>query len=185
MAVSDPSTIKIVRELIDNGVTEYTLKIDGGSRATMWNDKGKFSIEILTAGTFSVDETRAMMLGLNRLIELGDKLDVNDESNCKPDVERLLHNLTDEEIEMATKAKAKKAKKVADKAAKKSGEPKAPRESAATMFCELIMAGNLTDDKIFEKVQAKFDLSDDKRKYVAWYRNKLTKDGKKPPAAKE
>jgi hypothetical protein len=187
MAISDAETIKIVRELLDDGVTEYTLRIDGGPRAMMWNTKGKFTIEIMTAGAFDISEARVMILGLNRLIELGNHLDVESETINKTDVERLLDNLTDGEIAMATKAKKVKDKKVAAKAAKKTaakGGEKAPRESAAAMFTDLIMAGTLTDDKIFEKVQAKFGLSDDKRKYVAWYRNKLTKDGKKPPAAK-
>ena len=102
-----------------------------------------------------------------------------------------LITITKQEFEMATKKKpagsapAKKApaKAPAKKAAAKpAGEKK---ESAAQMFQELIMEGKLTDDKIFEKVQAKFGLDDKKRSYVAWYRNYLTKQGKKPPAAKE
>jgi hypothetical protein len=188
MADSNPETIKIVRELLDGGTTEYTLRIDGGPRAMMWDQGGKITVEILTAGAFPINEARVMILGLQRLMAVSERLDFEGESILKPDVERLLDNLTDGEIAMATKAKQVKAKKVAAKVAKKTaskGGEKAPRESAAGMFCELIMAGNLTDDKIFEKVQAKFGLSDDKRKYVAWYRNKLTKDGKKPPAAKE
>lgn len=56
--------------------------------------------------------------------------------------------------------------------------------SAAQRFQDLIMAGKLTDDKIFETVQKEFGLDDNKRSYVRWYRNKLTKDGKNPPAAK-
>jgi hypothetical protein len=83
---------------------------------------------------------------------------------------------------MATKKKAAKAKKTAAKDRVKSGEK---RETAAALFCDLIMAGNLTDDKIFAKVKDKFGLDDKKRSYVAWYRNKLKKDGKKPPEAKE
>lgn len=185
MAHSDPGTIKIIREQLDSGATEYVLHIDGGPRAKMWDIGGKLELEILTAGTFPINEIHVMILGLQRLIAVGERLDFEGESTQKPDVERLLHEPTIEEIEMATKAKAKKAKKVAAKVAKKSGEEKAPRESASQMFCDLIMAGNLTDDKIFEKVQTKFGLDDKKRSYVAWYRNKLTKNGKKPPAAKE
>lgn len=106
--------------------------------------------------------------------------------------------LTKKDIEMATKkpaakaaaktAKGAPAKKTTAKAAKAApaakGEAKAPRESAAAMFKELIMAGNLTDAKIFEKVSTKFGLDEKKKTYVAWYRNKLTKDGANPPAAK-
>ena len=77
-------------------------------------------------------------------------------------------------------AKATKAPK-AEKAVKEAG---APRESAAQMFKDLIMEGKLNDDKIFEKVQAKFGLDEKKRSYVAWYRNDLTKKGMNPPEAK-
>lgn len=86
----------------------------------------------------------------------------------------------------ASKAKAKKqpaakpekvAKpKAAAAAVKPSGEKKL---TASTMFKELIMEGKLTDDKIFEKVQAKFGLDDSKRNYVKWYRNDLKKKGVK------
>lgn len=100
-------------------------------------------------------------------------------------------NLTPKEFDMATKKVAKAAaKKLAAKkpAAKKPAsvakEPGAKRESASQMFQDLIMAGNLTDDKIFEKVQAKYGLDEKKRSYVVWYRNHLTKLGKKPPVAK-
>lgn len=77
-------------------------------------------------------------------------------------------------------AKAAVAKKEAP-AKKAPGEKK---ESASAMFCELIMVGKLTDDQIFAKVQEKFGLDDNKKSYVKWYRNKLTKDGKNPPAPK-
>jgi hypothetical protein len=111
-----------------------------------------------------------------KLAEVGDRLAE------ATDVEQLLHKPTDEEIDMATKkAKAKASKKDA-KARKATGEKRA---TAAQLFCDLIMAGNLTDDKIFAKVKEKFGLDDKKRSYVAWYRNKLKKDGKKPPEAKE
>lgn len=85
----------------------------------------------------------------------------------------------------AKPAKAAPTKKVVAKPAKaaaaKSGEKKT---SAAQMFQDLIMAGKLTDDQIFEKVQAAFGLDEKKRGYVKWYRNHLTKLGQKPPAAK-
>ena len=56
--------------------------------------------------------------------------------------------------------------------------------SAAQMFQDLIMAGKLTDDQIFEKVQAEFGLDEKKRGYVKWYRNHLKKQGQNPPEAK-
>ncbi len=119
-----------------------------------------------------------------------------------------LTNLSTKEIEMATAKKATKATeakttaaksaKPATKAAhvtkgkaapaKPAKEPKAAsgekKESAAQMFKDLIMEGKLTDDKIFEKVAAKHGLDESKRGYVKWYRNWLTKNGQKPPAAK-
>lgn len=77
---------------------------------------------------------------------------------------------------------AKAAKTTAVKApAAKSGEKK---PSAAQMFQDLIMAGKLTDDQIFEKVQAEFGLDEKKRGYVKWYRNHLKKQGKNPPEPK-
>lgn len=61
---------------------------------------------------------------------------------------------------------------------------RAPRDSAARMFQELIMQGELTDSEIFLTVQTKFGLDDSKTKYVSWYRNHLKKAGKNPPARK-
>jgi len=103
-------------------------------------------------------------------------------------------------------AAAKAAKPVAKKAAAKPIEAKAGRRaidpvvktkpaekpaktgekkmSAAQMFQDLIMAGKLTDDQIFEKVQAEFGLDEKKRGYVKWYRNHLKKQGQNPPEAK-
>jgi len=64
---------------------------------------------------------------------------------------------------------------------KPSGEKKL---TASKMFCDLIMEGKLSDDKIFEKVQAKFGLDESKRGYVRWYRKDLQKKGMNPPEAK-
>lgn len=58
------------------------------------------------------------------------------------------------------------------------------RDSAASLFKELILAGTLSDDQIFAKVQQKYDLDEKKRSYVGWYRNWLRKDGQKPPEPK-
>lgn len=62
---------------------------------------------------------------------------------------------------------------------------KKERVTAAQMFQDLIMAGGLTDDEIFAKVQHEFGLDKKKRGYVAWYRNHLKKIGKNPPAEKK
>lgn len=81
----------------------------------------------------------------------------------------------------AKSAPAKTAKTAAAKPAAKTGEKKM---SAAQMFQDLIMQGKLTDDQIFEKVQAQFGLDEKKRGYVKWYRNHLKKQGANPPEAK-
>lgn len=87
-------------------------------------------------------------------------------------------------------APAKKAAEPAKKAvvkqspvAKNTREREAP--SASSRFQELIMEGKLTDEEIFSKVQQEFKLADNKRTYVAWYRNYLRKQGKNPPASKK
>lgn len=179
MAMADPTSIKVVKELED-GVVIYQLYIDGGRRAVLYHRGDKVSLELQFAGDFPWDESRVFVQGLIKLAEVGDKL-----AGQATDVKQLLHEPTVEEIDMATKKAGAKAKAKAKKADKKAGKPSAPRETAAQMFCDLIMAGNLTDDKIFAKVKDKFGLDDKKRSYVAWYRNKLKKDGKKPPEAKE
>lgn len=140
------------------------------------DEKKSATLEFLAAGEFDWKEARHWITGLMKLTELGDAV-----YNADPDVERLLHTPTEEEKKMA-KAKAKAKQKKADK---KAGKASAPRETAAALFQDLIMDGKLTDDQIFAKVKAKFGLDDKKRSYVAWYRNKLKKDGKKPPEAKE
>ena len=70
------------------------------------------------------------------------------------------------------------------KPAEKPAKPGEKKMSAAQMFQDLIMAGKLTDDQIFEKVQAEFGLDEKKRGYVKWYRNHLKKQGQNPPEAK-
>ncbi len=78
-------------------------------------------------------------------------------------------------------AAAKKDVKAAKKTEPK--EPKAKRETAASMFKELIMAGKLTDEQIFVKVQQKYGLKDDKKWYTSWYRHDLKRKGMNPPDA--
>ncbi len=79
------------------------------------------------------------------------------------------------------KLKALNEQKKAERAA---AGPKEKKPSAASRFQELIMEGKKSDDDIFTAVKKEFDLDDSKRSYVSWYRNKLLKDGKNPPAAK-
>jgi hypothetical protein len=112
-------------------------------------------------------------------------------------------NVSKQEVEMATKKQqvtpkssrktekpAKPGRAVAKPATAKSVKPTKVSESsgrkpsAAQMFQDLIMAGKLTDDQIFEQVQAAFGLDEKKRGYVKWYRNYLRKQGKNPPEPK-
>jgi hypothetical protein len=74
-------------------------------------------------------------------------------------------------------AKEPKAKPVATKTTEK-------KPSAAQLFKDLIMAGKLTDDQIFERVKNEFGLESNKRAYVNWYRNNLKKQGLNPPEPK-
>lgn len=171
---------KIVKEVTDTGET-YSLVVSDARIAelTIINSEDKaprIMLEFLAVGNFDWRESQHWIPGLVKLAAVAEGL-----TGSKPNVEGLLHTPTEKEIDMA-KAKAKKK---AAKAAKKSGAPAAPRESAAQMFKDLIMEGKKTDDQIFAAVKAKFKLDDKKRSYVAWYRNSLVKDGKKPPAAKE
>lgn len=172
--------IKVVRSVEDEREV-YSL-FAGGARIaqlTVINNEEdkppKIMLEFLAIGDFDWKESRLWIPGLNKLAEVANGL-----TSDQPNVEGLLHTPTDKENEMA-KAKAKKK---AAKVAKKTGVA-VPRETAAGMFRELILEGKLTDDQIFAKVKAKFKLDDKKRSYVAWYRNALTKEGKKVPKAKE
>lgn len=78
----------------------------------------------------------------------------------------------------------KAGRRAVDSVVKVPVKPGEKKPSAAQMFQDLIMAGKLTDDQIFEKVQEKFGLDDKKRGYVKWYRNHLKKSGANPPEAK-
>lgn len=109
-------------------------------------------------------------------------------------LEQLVPITTAEREKIMTASKTKKtapeAAGAAPKAAKKT--TKAPKEkkergpSVGATFRELIMAGKLTDDQIFAEVQKRHpQVGDDKRKYVAWYRNDLVKKGENPPKKKE
>lgn len=82
-------------------------------------------------------------------------------------------------VDKAVKDELHKAKNAANKAV---GRPTEKKPSAASMFKDLIMEGKKTDDEIFAAVQKEFDLPANKRSYVNWYRNDLTKKGMNPPA---
>ena len=113
-------------------------------------------------------------------------------------------NISEQEFKMATTKKtvaatasekklaqpkpAKAAATKEPKPAKAAKEPKASggekRPSAAQVFKDLIMAGKLTDNQIFERVKNEFGLEENKRAYVNWYRNYLRKQGMNPPEPK-
>jgi len=68
-------------------------------------------------------------------------------------------------------------------------QPRGP--SASSLFKELIMGTMIrgsasfgwTDDEIFAEVQTQYGLGEERRNYVAWYRNDLKKKGQNPPEA--
>lgn len=82
------------------------------------------------------------------------------------------------------KVAAEKPAKAVKAAPTKKAATGEKTHSAANMFKDLIMEGKLTDDQIFAKVQKEFGLDDNKKSYVRWYRNDLTKKGMNPPEAK-
>jgi len=99
-------------------------------------------------------------------------------------VEEFEDDQEDELVEEQETPKAKRGKAAKPTAVKADRAPRERGETAAKMFQDLIMEGKLTDEKIFEKVAAKYNLDDNKRSYVKWYRNYLTKRGQNPPPAK-
>lgn len=107
----------------------------------------------------------------------------NDETAAtkKVDAKAKAKKPAEPKAEKAPFAGGKKVEAPAKAAPAKTGEKK---PTASKMFCDLIMEGKLSDDKIFEKVQAKFGLDDSKRGYVKWYRNDLKKKGMNPPEGK-
>ncbi len=163
-------------------------------------------LQVQTTSVDSFDQRYEPMV--NYPIEKAAQLFVNYSQNIGATKEALDYlgqvvNIPAQEFKMATAKKSAAAEKPAaktteKKATKVSREP-APKAKAATtkpakagekkssaaqMFQDLIMAGKLTDDQIFEKVQAEFGLDEKKRGYVKWYRNHLKKQGKNPPEPK-
>lgn len=53
-----------------------------------------------------------------------------------------------------------------------------PRRTASSVFQTLLLAGDKTDDEIFQEVQAEFGLAPEKRSYVSWHRSSLKRQGK-------
>lgn len=75
------------------------------------------------------------------------------------------------------KQSTKAATKVPSGQAANTASIKQPRRSAASMFKDLILTGQFTDDEIFAAVQKEFGLDDSKRHYVAYYRRELKNKG--------
>lgn len=94
-------------------------------------------------------------------------------------------NVSKKEVVMATKKASVNATNAAKSVTKPAAKKEGRKMSAAQMFKDLIMQGKLTDDQIFEQVQAQFGLDEKKRGYVKWYRNYLKKQGLNPPAPKK
>lgn len=176
----------------------------GGDRVGVLQQNGeKLAINFLVAGTFQWQEAKSFVEALAKLVVVGDTI------LGGADLASLVTKI--EDSEMASKKKLVDAKKAArdamhahgkavkaekataaakpvkvkEVAAKTDKEPRTRGDTAGAMFQELIMAGKLKDDDIFAKVKEKYGLDDKKRSYVAWYRNKLKKDGKNPPESRE
>lgn len=105
------------------------------------------------------------------------------EALAKPSKKNAKSDVPWVEPKAAKAAKAAKPEK-ATKAKSDGATVKEKKPSASQMFQDLIMAGKLTDDQIFAKVQEAFGLDDKKKGYVKWYRANMIKQGKKVPAAK-
>lgn len=80
---------------------------------------------------------------------------------------------------------ASKASKAALKAKDADAKPRAQKETASSMFRDLIMRGTMTNNAIWLKVSEKYNLDDSKRYYVSWYRNSLKKAGMDVPPVKK
>lgn len=163
-------------------------------------DRGPFDVQVLSDSSFheiykplpEYDARDAARVYIKYARYCGASEEALTELNkLSPINEEVLEMVTRKKVASkvaAAKKAPKAAKKPASKTAKAKGEPKkrGPKgESAAQLFQALIMEGKLTDDQIFHKVQEKYNLDDNKRSYVAWYRNHLKKQGKKPPEAKK
>ena len=96
-------------------------------------------------------------------------------------IKRIIPTINIEEYIMTEQQKVTNDKAATKAVASVTTGPKAKRETAAGMFQELIMEGQLPDEEIFKQVQAKFGLDDNKKWYTSWYRNYLKKKGKEVP----
>jgi hypothetical protein len=147
-------------------------------------------LEYLSAGVLKATPEAKDFLrqALNKESEMAEEIDTTAkpvEKKSAPKAKTEKKTAPKAKAEKKPAAKAKTEKKTAPKTAKETKAPKERKETASSMLRDLIAAGTLTDDQIFAKVKAKYDLGDDKRWYVSWYRNDMKKKGLNPPAAKE
>jgi hypothetical protein len=118
--------------------------------------------------------SQAIGASVDALTELGSLIEVSDKSKAKA-----LANLSSNKARSTTTKTIRTAKGDVETVVKRK-----PRNSAASMFKSLIMAGDLTDDEIFAKVAEAFNLDQSKRSYVSVYRSTLKREGQNPPAPK-
>ena len=90
----------------------------------------------------------------------------------------------EEDVQPTKKGKTKMARQPkaslkvpSNSATTNTGSIKQPRRTAASVFKDLILTGQYSDDEIFATVQKEFGLDDSKRSYVAYYRRELKNKG--------
>lgn len=90
----------------------------------------------------------------------------------------------EEDVQPTKKGKTKMARQPkaslkvpSNSATTNTGSIKQPRRTAASVFKDLILTGQYSDDEIFAIVQKEFGLDDSKRSYVAYYRRELKNKG--------
>lgn len=87
-----------------------------------------------------------------------------------------------DEIEKTTPSRYNKEEHKPDVTPKKKSKKRSKGKtgeysSAAAMFRSLLTEGELDDDGVFKAVQDEFDLDDNRKGYVKWYKKKLVDDG--------
>ena len=109
-------------------------------------------------------------------------------SHALAELETLIH-ISDEDKHMAAekldsnKSATKTIVTTDERGNKVAKKERAPRNTASSMFQALIMEGKLSDEEIFQAVFKATGKG--KENHVAWYRAKMKKDGKNPPAKVE
>jgi hypothetical protein len=172
-----PLEVAIGLEVLQMKATEFDQKF-----SLMVNYSAEKACRLYASYAQTIGATKEALDFLGKLIEITDKeytmATTKKNAAAVKSVPAKKASAVSKEPTAGSTPKEKPAKAV--QAAKGAGK----KPSAAQMFQDLIMEGKLTDDQIFEKVQAEFGLDEKKRAYVKWYRNNLRKQGKNPPDAK-